>query len=103
VFNSRAAGWLTEAEAHLPAALHEIGHLHGMADNTIVIAGVLHNISERGSTVMNYFEDKNDHLGALPRVVTPCDRDRAALEAISYIRKRPETSVGSPSYSTAWT
>ena len=47
--------------------LHELGHLHGLADEA----------GHRGLTVMNHPLDKNDRSGRMPLAPTACDAAQA--------------------------
>lgn len=70
----RADIWLSSDRALLDSCqgvtkvvLHEIGHLHGLADEA----------DHRGPTVMNHPLDKNDRSGRLPLAPTACDAAQA--------------------------
>jgi hypothetical protein len=72
--------WLTPNEKVLDSCdgvtktvLHELGHLHGLADHS----------GPAGATVMNHLGSKNDRGGRLPMAPTACDAAQAALASAS--------------------
>lgn len=58
---------MDSCEAVTKAVLHEIGHLHGLADHR----------GPHGSSVMNDFERKNDRGGRVAVAPSPCDARQA--------------------------
>lgn len=87
----RACIWIT-SDASLVAAcdavtkivLHELGHLHGLADNR----------KNRGLSVMNSAGGPDDRRGRLPFVPTDCDATQAAAASTS--GPRPRMSLTRP-------
>lgn len=70
----RADIWLTPDRSLLDSCdgvtkvvLHELGHLHGLADE----------VGHRGLTVMNHPLEKNDRSGRMPLAPTACDAAQA--------------------------
>ena len=77
--NSDPNGPLQGSFAYRKAALHEIGHLLGLADNRRLIGGELIE-GRNGSSVMNYWSPgKDDPEGSGSWMVTACDRDAARV------------------------
>jgi hypothetical protein len=71
--------WLTSdrdlldtCDAITKTLLHELGHLHGLADNGAF----------RGPSVMNGYAGKNDTGAHLPLVPTSCDAQQALFAAV---------------------
>jgi hypothetical protein len=63
---------LDSCEAITKTVLHELGHLHGLADNARFT----------GPSVMNGYAGKNDAGAQLPMTPTRCDAQQALLAAV---------------------
>jgi hypothetical protein len=81
----RASIWITSDPALVASChtvtkvvLHELGHLHGLADNP----------HDRGPSVMNHLGGPNDHRAQVPAAPTDCDAAQAAQASAGSARNR---------------
>ena len=89
----RADIWVTSdpalvdgCEGVTKIVLHELGHLHGLADRLV----------PRGRSVMNRAVRKNDVGQRIPLGPTPCDAARALAAAIAETSYEPVSSPARP-------
>lgn len=68
--------------------LHELGHLHGLADHR----------GPRGSSVMNSLSRKNDRGGRMAKAPTACDALQASSASAAVTMARRSARVDGPAY-----